>query len=195
MDEGVAMKIVCFVLAVLLLAAPAGAQQVEGGVPDGEAVAEFEKRVTAYVALRDQLSDGPSDLDETANPGEIAAAERTLAARIQTARAAAKQGDIFTPAIQARFLSFLNPEMKGTRGRNTRGIIWDEGPGPGAVPLKVNGGYPRNQPLGSVPPNILETLPPLPEGIEYRFVHRHLVLRDARANLIIDYMRAAIPGA
>jgi hypothetical protein len=44
-----------------------------------------------------------------------------------------------------------------------------------------------------VPPNVLQALPKLPLDIEYRFVGKHLILRDARANLIIDYMLNAIP--
>jgi hypothetical protein len=47
--------------------------------------------------------------------------------------------------------------------------------------------------LSTVPPNVLETLPMLPQAIEYRFVGQHLLLRDTRANRIIDYMLNAIP--
>ena len=83
--------------------------------------------------------------------------------------------------------------MKGVRGQNTRGIIHDEGPGPGAFSFKVNHAYPKEQPLGPVPANILKTLPPLPENLEYRFVDNHLTLGDTRANLIVDYMPNAIP--
>jgi len=43
-----------------------------------------------------------------------------------------------------------------------------------------------------VPPNVLASLPPLPKDIEYRFVNKHLILRDARANLIIDYIPNAL---
>lgn len=78
------------------------------------------------------------------------------------------------------------------RGQNTRGSIKDEGPGAGGFPFKVNDVYPKEQPLGTVPPNILAALPVLPEDTEYRFIDRHLILHDARANLIIDYMPNAI---
>ena len=44
-----------------------------------------------------------------------------------------------------------------------------------------------------MPPNMLVALPALPKDIEYRFIEKHLILRDARANLIIDYMVNAIP--
>lgn len=183
-----ALVVVCFVVQ------PALGQQSAPAPATADVLADFEKRVTAYAALRDQLNKGAAELDETLEPVEIVAAEQALAARIRAARARASQGDLFTPAIQEAFRRLLRPLMKGVRGLNTRGAVWDEGPGPGAFRLKVNTSYPENQPLGSVPPNILEALPALPDGIEYRFVYRSLVLRDARANLIIDYMPAAIPG-
>ena len=67
-------------------------------------------------------------------------------------------------------------------------------PAPGTVKLAVNAVYPKDQPLGTVPPNVLEALPELPEGVEFRFVDRYLALRDAESNLIIDFMPAAIPA-
>lgn len=95
--------------------------------------------------------------------------------------------------MERRFRALTNPELRGTAGRNNRGIIWDEGPGAGAFTLQVNGTYPENQPLSTVPAAILESLPRLPDGIEYRFVGRHLILRDARANVIIDFIPNVIP--
>ena len=40
--------------------------------------------------------------------------------------------------------------------------------------------------------NFLLSLPQLPEDIQYRFVGKHLILYDAKANLIIDFMLNAI---
>jgi hypothetical protein len=64
---------------------------------------------------------------------------------------------------------------------------------PQVLSFKVNGPYPDKQPVGTVPPNVLAALPQLPKDIEYRFIDKHLILRDARANLIIDYVLNAIP--
>jgi hypothetical protein len=63
---------------------------------------------------------------------------------------------------------------------------------PAKVPLKVNATYPEGKPLPTVPPNILENLPQLPEDLEYRIIDKHLILRDVDANLIIDYIPNAI---
>ena len=52
--------------------------------------------------------------------------------------------------------------------------------------------YPKKKPLSTVPPNILAALPSLPDGIQYRFLGRHLVLHDTRANVIIDRIPYAV---
>jgi hypothetical protein len=57
---------------------------------------------------------------------------------------------------------------------------------------QINGTYPEDKPLSTVPPNILAVLPSLPDDIRYRFLGRHLILLDTRANLILDRMPCAI---
>jgi hypothetical protein len=184
---------VCLSLALTVL--PWAAHAQDHATPrDAPALAEFEARVKKYTALRNQLNKGAAKQRQTEHSVKIDAASEELASRIRTERAAAKPGDIFTPAIQERFRKLLAPEMAGEKGKDTRGSIRDEGPGPGTVKLEVNTVYPRRQPLGSMPPNVLTALPPLPDGLEYRFVSRNLLLLDVQANLIIDFMPAAIPG-
>jgi len=172
---------------------PGTARTATQALADGQVVADVDSRVKAYATHRNELEKGAAKLDETAKPGDLVTAELTLAAKIRESRATAKRGDIFIPAVHARFRQLLNSEMKGVRGQNTRGIIRDEGPGPGAFSFKVNDTYPKEPPLGTVPANIPEVLPPLPEHLEYRFVDKHLILLDTRANLIVDYMPNAIP--
>lgn len=173
---------------------PVFAQRPSATVQGAPVLAEFDQRIKAYTELRADLSTGAAKVNETAKPEEISAARQLVAAKIVAARSAAKPGDIFTPAVQAHIRAILVIEMKGVKGQNARGSIWDEGPGPGAFKLQVNTTYPKEQPLGSVPPGILAKLPALPEGLEYRFVYRHLLLRDAQANLILDFMPAALPA-
>ena len=44
-----------------------------------------------------------------------------------------------------------------------------------------------------VPPDVLKQLPALPKDLEYRFVTKHLILFDARSNLVVDVLPNAIP--
>jgi hypothetical protein len=166
----------------------AGGAQAPAVSQDAQPLADFNARIKTYVEMRKKADDTVPAQKKTNDPGDILAAQQGLAERIRAARAGAKAGDIFTPEIAARFRRLLHPEVSEPE---TKAAIKDDNPG--TVPFKVNGDYPEKATLSTVPPNVLEVLPKLPEGIEYRFVGKHLILRDARANLIIDYMLNAIP--
>ena len=81
------------------------------------------------------------------HPAKISAAKAALAAKVQAARAGARQGDIFTPAVRPVFRRLLAPELKGEDGRDAKAVLKDDAPAPGTVPFKVNAKYPENQPL------------------------------------------------
>ena len=68
----------------------------------------------------------------------------------------------------------------------------DTEPSP-STPIAVNADYPMDQPVQSMPPSLLQQLPQLPRGLEYRFVGRTLIMRDVEANLIVDYLNEALP--
>ena len=151
-------------------------------------VADFAERIKAYDDLRKKVDDGAPKLKQTNDSAEIKVAEKALQVRMQAARANAKHGDIFTPEITAAFRRLLRPEAD----RGTKANIADDNPGTD-LPFKVNAAYPEKETLSTVPVEILHSLPALPEDIEYRFGGKHLILRDARANIIIDYILNAIP--
>ena len=64
---------------------------------------------------------------------------------------------------------------------------------PGELPSQVNDEYRDGAPLSTMPPNVLAGLPALPDGLEYRFVERHLILLDATARVVLDRIPFAIP--
>jgi len=161
--------------------------------PDAALMADFKVRIDNYIALHEQLARGGAKLRESEDPKVIADAKAWLAAKVQGARADAKHGDIFTPAIRAKFRRLLAPELKGEEGRDTRAVLKDDAPAPGTIKFKVNAKYPEAQPLPTVPANLLLTLPTLPEPLEYRIVGKHLILLDTSADLVVDYIPNAIP--
>jgi hypothetical protein len=156
--------------------------------PDAPAMAEFTARVGDYAELHRKLATGDAKLKETADPAQIALAQRELAAKVQAARAGARHGDIFTPAVRPVFRRLLAPELKGEEGRDVKEVLRDDAPAPGTVPFKVNARYPEGQPLPTVPASLLLTLPPLPAPLEYRIVGQHLLLLDTAADLVVDYI-------
>lgn len=159
--------------------------------PDAQLLADFKARVDEYVKLRNRLEKGRAELEETKDPAKIAVAEASLGNQLKAARSEAKPGDIFTPPIQTKFRRLLNPQFKGADGAENKDAVLEEVPG--KVAFRVNAPYPKDEPLSNVPPDILKTLPQLPEDLEYRFVGKHMILRDGRANLIVDFIFNVVP--
>jgi hypothetical protein len=153
---------------------------------DGLIVADFSKRIEAYAALRRTLEEGLVGLQVTDDVTEIRRAETALALRIRAARAGARQGNIFTPAISAAFRQLLPTVM--TRGI-CQAIVED---GPGKIEYWTGRRYPREEPMSTVPPTVLDALPRLPEDVQYRFVRRDMILIDIRANIMLDRIVSAI---
>ena len=152
----------------------------------GGAAADFSARMSAYEALRHKLEEGLPKLEVTSNPAEIVRAENLLAARIRAARAGARRGSIFSPSIRRAFRRALNTEAGPGRCES----IGDDNPG--EFDYRINGTYPKYQPLSTVPPSMLAALPELPADVYYRFLGRDLVLHDTRANIILDEIPDAV---
>ena len=105
-------------------------------------------------------------------------------------RAAARAGDVFTPAIASVFRRRL---ADAVRQSALRGEALEPQQAPRDEPrLEVNDAFPWIAGQG-MPPAILATLTPLPAELEYRFVYRDLVLLDVGANLVVDILENALP--
>src|SRR5687767_14418007 len=152
----------------------------------GDIAADFNARIELYLELRRSLEKGLPPLTVTEDPADIWRAEIALARRIRVARAAARAGDFFTPDIRAE----VRKVMVAVTDVRTRVAIMDENPG--AFSTRINGTYPKERPVSTVPANILALLPRLPDDIQYRFLGPHLVLHDIRANVILDRLPCAI---
>jgi hypothetical protein len=161
--------------------------------PDALVMADFQKRIEAYMAIHKEVAMDSLPIKETKNPAEINAAQNALGARIRAARATAKPGDIMTPEIRNKFRRLMYPVVQGTTGREIKEELKedvkekDEAP-PKKVPLKVNAAYPEGNPLPTTPPQVLINLPKLPEELEYRIVDKNLIIRDVQANIIVDFV-------
>ena len=175
---------------VVALAACQTAQAQTRVNPEAQVLADFQKRVEAYMELHKRVEKESPPLKETKDPAQIQASQQAMATKIQAARKTAKSGDIFTPEIRQAFRRLMYPEMKGAEGAETKAALKDDAPK--GVPLKVNASYPEDAPLPTVPPNLLASLPKLPEDLEYRIIGKHLILRDVHANVIIDFIPNAI---
>ena len=179
---------------------PAPEVVVNGVRTNGDAavVADFQKRVAAYVDVKKRVDKNTPDQKETKDPAHIETTQKLLASKIINMRQGAQAGDIFTPEIRTKFRQLLIPHVQGTTGRETRQELsedFEEGGKEAGNPkaaLRVNVEYPEGTPLATTPPNVLQALPRLAEGLEYRFVGKNLLLMDADANIVVDLMPNAI---
>lgn len=158
---------------------------------------EFNDRVKKYVELHKRVKGDLPAMKPTTDPAKIAAHATAMSAALRAARSGTQHGDIFIPAIQPYFIQLVRSETRGTAGAKAREMIKVGNPKvegePAKISVKVNGIYPGDAPLSTVPPDLLRKLPPLPQELDYRFVGRHLILRDAAANIIVDYILDAAP--
>jgi hypothetical protein len=158
--------------------------------PTAATVSEFEKRLDAYAALHKKLEASLPKLPTDATPQQIDQNQRALGNLIAQARANAKPGDLFTPDMQRLVRRLCADVFKGSAGREAERQVHDE---PHPITPEINKRYPDVVPLSTMPLRVLAELPKLPDELEYRFIHRHLILMDVHAHIMLDYVLNAIP--
>lgn len=182
------MPVATALLAALVLGV--GAQKTLPATnPTAATLQEFKRRVEAYVALHKKLERTLPDLPKQTDPKTIDRHQRALAQLIQAERKGARQGDIFHPPMQRLVRTLLRPIFQGPDGAQIKNEIADNEYK--NVKLAVNGRYPDEVPISTVPPQVLAQLPKLEEEIEYRFIHTNMILFDSHAHLIVDFVERA----
>ena len=154
---------------------------------------KLRERIADYMEVRSDAVEAVGRVESKEDPVEIVAQRRLLQMEIRRRRADAKQGDIFRPDIRVYVRETLGPILRGERSQDIRARLKDDAPEPGSVPLEVNAAYPAGLAFPTTPWPLLAALPTLPAGLTYRIIGRDLLLLDEPADLIIDYMRNALP--
>jgi len=151
---------------------------------------QFLKRIEDYVALHKKLEATLPPRPEHPTPAQLDRHATALARMIAEARSHAKQGDLLPQDTRAYLRRQIARALAGPDGAEMRRSIMEENPG--KVQLRVNGRYPEGVPVTTMPPPILAALPRLPDDVEYRFIGQRLILLDVHAQVVADYMDAAI---
>lgn len=159
--------------------------------PNAQSMASLVARIDEYMALHRKLESTLPALNKDATPEEIDSHQRALHKLTREARRNARPGDIFTKDSRALIRRLMAGVFGGPGGAQLKASIMEENPG--RMRLSVNDRYPDTVPLSTVPPQVLEGLPPLPEDLEYRFIGRTLILFDVHAHMIVDLVENAIP--
>jgi hypothetical protein len=178
-------------------AAAATADPKAGIAADGQAVnaqgaaaLEFKKRIDAYLKIHNEAESKVPNLKRTDDPKEIADREKALGEAIMTLRAGARPGEIFAVEYQPYFIKIVQDDFKGRSAADRKALINEL---PKNIKVDINTIYPTTLPLETFPPALLRKLPDLPPELEYRIVARSLILRDVKANLIVDILRDVVP--
>lgn len=156
----------------------------------GAATLEFQKRIEAYMKIHNEAEAKVPNLKRTDDPVEISAREKALGEMIMTLRAGAQPGDIFAKEYQPYFVAIVEEDFKKRSVADRKALIHEL---PKGVKVSINTVYPTTLPLITFPAALLRSLPDLPPELEYRIVGRHLLLRDVKANLIVDALYDVVP--
>lgn len=174
---------------------------------DARVLAELQEEVEDYIELHRELVARIPTVGPDATAEQIAAHREKMTRGIQAERKGAKRGDIFDPRVEAAIRRVIARELAGPGGQQMVKEILQGNPRAESVPnqadptrshaapvrVAVNALYNDDAPLSSMPPSLLLKLPQLPEQVRYQFVGRDLILRDAEANLILDFIKDAVP--
>jgi hypothetical protein len=158
---------------------------------DAEAVADFQRRLLQYDAVRQRLDASLPVQVVSSHPAEILAIIDAHHRALRLARHAARQGDMFSPSVAALFRRWIVDSLDGMTAEAFLVMITEDDAPPMARPC-VNDSYPDGGALTTMPPKLLQMFPQLPSGLEYRFIGRDLILWDPHANLIIDFIPHAL---
>jgi hypothetical protein len=153
---------------------------------------DFFDHVRAYIKIHNAADARVPSLKETSDPQKISAREKALADEIRTERAGARQGDVFSLSAAKEIGLVVAEDFNKRAFKDQKAILVEV---PMKAPPSINTDYPTTLPLATVPPTLLLRLPTLPEELEYRFLGRHLILRDIKANLIVDFIPDVVPAA
>ncbi len=118
-------------------------------------------------------------------PEEIERYKKEMAERVKADRRNAKRGDVLTPELTAFLVRRFREITEGEDGAKIISLIQESNPGD--LRLQVNGNYPKDAELATMPPVVLQAFPELPQGIEYRFVGCRVMLMAHDSRVVIDY--------
>jgi hypothetical protein len=148
------------------------------------ATAEFKKGVAAYVDVHKKADGQVPSLKRTDDQAEISSREIALGDAIRALRTSARPGDIMTRDIAQEFRRLIKADYR-SRTREERKVFLDEVP---HFRPKINQVYPSSWPLATFPATLLEVMPKLPDILEYRLLSESLILRDVKANIVVDFI-------
>lgn len=154
------------------------------------ALQDFQKRMKAYLTLRDELSRKQKPLSSAAGATELTARQESLASAMIAARATARRGDLVPPLVAEQIAATIAEDFRRRNPAAKKGTLKEV---PAAAVPQVNKVYPPGDAMPTVPPLLLKNLPQLPDNLQYRFFGRSIVILDGDLQLIADVVPGVLP--
>ena len=174
----------------LLAFTVAGAADTPRGGP--ATLHEFKASIHQYVQLHRQIELQLPPLHVRSDAQDIVESSNAMASALRTARAAAREGDVFTPAVAALLRARVSGALtaRGFLPEELIAATLEEADENAPLPV-VNGRFPWTR-GAAMWPCVIDALPALPDELQYRIVGNDLVLVDTHADLVVDIMRNAV---
>jgi hypothetical protein len=157
------------------------------------ALQHFENNIVAYITVRERASTAVPEVTVTSDPARLQHAVNGLAERMRMVRQHARAGEIFTDDVERVFRDRIRQTLnaQGVSPAELLASITQDTSRIPARDIAINAHFDWNSGW-EMAPEILEALPALPEALEYRLVHRDLLLVDVGADLVVDVLHDAI---
>ncbi|HKQ62093.1 MAG TPA: metallophosphoesterase [Candidatus Polarisedimenticolaceae bacterium] len=195
--------VLCWVAFAFLLATRLGSAELAQpsarpaqplSAEENELASHLQVYLKATDALRREAKkDNPTGKDPQAQASALEERRAALAAGIRALRPAAKPGEFFTPSVADAIKRRLKAVFDSPAGETIRDSL-EEQNDPAiykdpAATAQINQKIEAPQ----LPAVLRVDVPVLPEQFEYRFVGRTLVLADAEAGVVLDFIPDAMP--
>jgi hypothetical protein len=182
---------VVVMIAALGTAIAAASSQEEADLFQSTELCKLEGRLTQYAALHRKL-EAPLPLKPSVSAYALSVRRGYLASAIKNARPRARQGEFFTPDVAQLFRDIIDVALTGRDAEAMLNDLYDDHPAPLGFHPRVYDPYPEWA-THEMPIVLVQSLPPLPEDLEYRLLDHDLVLWDIHADLMLDVLPDAIP--
>jgi hypothetical protein len=160
--------------------------------PESVSLAQFNAAIHQYARLHRQIERQLPPFRAHSDAQDIFESSNAMASALQTARASAREGDIFTREVAAILRGRVDDALtvRGFLPEEMVASTLEEADEEAPLPV-VNGRFPWRR-GAAMWPCVIDALPPLPHELQYRFIGRDLVLVDTHADVIVDILRNAV---
>jgi hypothetical protein len=151
----------------------------------------LNEEITRYLAIHTDLRAEVPGPVPGSTAQQLTAASDMLFNAIRRARPNGRQVDFFDADALRLIRQRLLDALKTPSVAAAVAGIDDEVPA--ILKPQIYLRFPAENEMASMPPSLLNVLPRLPAELEYRIVGEHLVLRDVKAAMLLDYIPNAVP--